>query len=419
LNKFDSLTIYSIYLRNHGEFNTFETLGKDLDRIRGMGFQAIWLLPIHPIGTRNKKGALGCPYAIADYGGINPEYGTLGDFRSFIHKAHEKGLKVIMDVVYNHTAYESKLYQEHPEFFLKDARGNPVTKEPEWEDVIDLDYSQQALWPLLIGYLKDWAAMGVDGFRCDVASLVPLDFWREAKKAVEAVKPGVLWLAESVHREFLEDLRARGFEGNEDAALYEVFDILYDYDIHPAFETFVKGETALKTYIEAIRNQDAIYPPGYVKLRFIENHDQPRFLAYGKTMKDKEKFTVLNYLLKGAVLFYAGQETDTQRTPSLFETDPIDLGHGVPSYILLVKKLNQLMAAGVFSGESIVYEVVQEKLLIVHDPEYRFLGAVNFGQTPLTHDFALGGDYCDVLGGRESGPLGNSTIVDYRIFIKK
>ncbi len=411
-------TIYSIYLRNHGECNTFNSLVRDLDRIRDLGFDALWLLPVHPIGQVNKKGPLGCPYAIADYGAINPEYGTKDDFAAFIRRAHEKGLKVIMDVVYNHTAHDADLYRRDPRFYLRDAAGNPVTKEPEWADVIDLDFSNRDLWPLLMGYLKSWVTLGVDGFRCDVASLVPMDFWRAAKAAVAEVKAGVLWLGESVHTEFLHALRQRGYEGADDATLFEVFDILYDYDIHPVFEDFVKGRASLRTYIDAVEDQDRLYPEGYVKLRFIENHDQPRFLAYGRTQKEKEKFTVMVYLLKGATLFYGGQETDTVKTPSLFEVDPVDFSREVPEYVALVKKLNGLMKEKALAGDERVYEVVGENLLIIRDPESLFVAAVNFGSGPLTHDFALGGSYRELTRGEAPGPLDRRTIEDYLIFTR-
>ena len=166
--------IYSVYLRAHSEEGTFLSLIPDLDRIRALGADILWLLPIHPIGEVGKKGSLGCPYANRDYRSVNPAYGTLEDFRRLVDEIHGRGMKCIIDVVYNHTSPDSVLYRTHPEFFYHGPDGKPGNKIGDWADVIDLDYSVPALWDYQIESLCFWAGI-VDGFRCDVASLVPLD----------------------------------------------------------------------------------------------------------------------------------------------------------------------------------------------------------------------------------------------------
>lgn len=394
-----NLSIYSIYLRNHGNFNTFQLLKQDLGRIQSMGFDSIWLMPIHPIGAKNRKGSLGCPYSIQDYEKINPEYGGLEDFEELVKSAHDLGLKVLIDVVYNHTSHDSILWQTHPEYFLQNGQGQGVCKEPKWSDVIDLDYSNLDLWPILIESLKKWSSLGVDGFRCDVASLVPVAFWKKAREAVATINPATIWLAESVHTEFLQVMKSKGYEAADDAHLYEVFDILYDYDIHHQFEAFVKNKLSLHDFIEAIKNQDVVYPDHYIKLRFIENHDQPRFASLRGRVEDKVTFTVMSYLLKGATLFYAGQETSDTNTPSLFDVDPIHLEAVMPSYVELITKLNRLVKDEVFRTRDIQYDVLDDDLLVIRYDEDALVAVLNFGDLPKDISLQLLGSYEEILSG--------------------
>ena len=138
--------IYSIYVRNHTEEGTFLSVIPDLDRIKALGTDIIWLMPIHPIGEKNKKGSLGCPYANRDYRTVNPCYGTIEDFRALVSAIQEKGMKCIIDVVYNHTAPDATLVKEHPEFYYKKPDGSFGNKTADWTDVIDLDYRNRDLW---------------------------------------------------------------------------------------------------------------------------------------------------------------------------------------------------------------------------------------------------------------------------------
>jgi len=164
-----SLVIYEIYVRNHGPNGNFADVEADLPRIRSMGVDVAWFMPIHPIGQVERKGSRGSPYSIADYREINPEYGTKADFKHLIETAHGLGLKVMIDVVYNHTAHDSTLVKQHPDWFHQDAEGHAVTTVPDWADVIDLRHPNTELSDYLIDCLKDWAEFGVDGFlRCGV-----------------------------------------------------------------------------------------------------------------------------------------------------------------------------------------------------------------------------------------------------------
>jgi glycosidase len=399
-HSYRSLVIYEVYPRNHGPNGNFADVEADLERIRGMGVDVLWFMPIHPIGAVARKGRLGSPYSIADYRGINPEYGTLDDFRRLVDKAHALGLKVMIDVVYNHTAHDSVLVREHPEWFHQDAQGRPFTTVPAWSDIIDLRHPHPGLQDYLIDCLVYWARQGVDGFRCDVASIVPLDFWLAARAAVEAVKPGVLWLAESVHASFVEARRAAGLAAWSDGEIYAAFDMTYVYDIHPIWQLAVRGEAPVARYLEMLRFQNAIYPANYIKLRCVENHDQMRIQALAPTPARAVAWTAFEAFNQGAFLIYAGQEAAAVHTPTLFDRDPVDW-NGYPLQPLLTRlahiKKDRAVREGTFTllaAEPVVQAVWYHpggSLLGVFD-----LSAAGPGDIRVT---APDGDYEDLLGG--------------------
>ena len=315
--------IYSVYVRNHTEEGTFLSVIPDLDRIRALGTDIIWFMPIHPIGVEGKKGSLGCPYANRDYRSVNPAYGTMADFRRLVDEIHARGMKVMIDVVYNHTSPDSVLFREHPEYFYRKSDGKPGNKIGDWSDVIDLDYANVELWNYQIETLCFWAGI-VDGFRCDVASFVPLMFWKWAREAVEKVHPGFIWLAETVHRTFGLRCRREGIYSMRDAEAFEAFDIEYEYDIREIFDAWLYGRAPLSHYLDLMNYQETTYPENYNKLRFLENHDQPRIASFITEEQDLVNYTAMLYFLKGTTMLYAGQEFENTHLPSLFEKDPID-----------------------------------------------------------------------------------------------
>lgn len=319
--------IYSVYVRSHTPEGTFRAVIPDLDRIRALGTDIVWFMPIHPIGEKGKKGSLGCPYANRDYRTVNPAYGTMEDFIALTDEIHKRGMRCMIDVVYNHTSPDSVLLGEHPEFFWRGEDGSVGNKIGDWSDVIDLDYRVPGLWDYQIETLTQWARI-VDGFRCDVASFVPVDFWKRAREAVERVRPGCIWLAETVHRSFGMLARRGGFYSARDTDMYEAFDIEYEYDIREAFDAYLRGEAPLSHWLDLMNFQEAAYPANYNKLRFLENHDQPRIASLVQGQSDLENYTAMLYFLKGTTLIYAGQEFADAVQPSLFERDVIDRGTG-------------------------------------------------------------------------------------------
>ena len=334
--------IYSIYVRNHSEEGTFAGVTKDLVRIQSMGVDIVWLMPVHPIGELHKKGSLGCPYSIRDYSTVNPEYGTLQDFHHLIAKVHQLGMKLMIDVVYNHTAHDSILVKEHPEFFHQSLDGKPITTVPDWSDVIDLKHPNPELTTYLIDSLKYWASIGVDGFRCDVASLVPVEFWQKAREELHKVHPDTIWLAESVHAGFVEYRRRLGLSAVSDSELYSAFDLTYDYDIWPMFQSVVKGETPVKRLLEMYRFQHAIYPGNFIKMHYVENHDQPRIQQTASDSSQALAWTAFEAFNDGAWLIYAGQEAGEDHTPSLFERDLVRWnGYPLQQYLTDLNKIKK------------------------------------------------------------------------------
>ena len=316
------MTIYQVFLRQYSNKQNFEGLIDDLERIKDLGVDIIYLLPIHPIGLKARKGTKGSPYAIKDYDDINLEYGDLEDFETLIKKAHKLGLKVMMDIVINHTSRDSKLTQEHPDWFYHDEKGHFANRVGDWSDITDLDYSNKAVWTYMTDMLMYWAKK-VDGFRCDVAPLIPLDFWIQARSNIETIKKDFIWLTESVQPGFIKYLRDKDYECYSDGEMYQAFDICYDYDIFEYMDLYLQDSSKLDFWIDAIKNQEMIYPSNYIKLRSFENHDQKRLRS---KVKDQSKFIqmlALEFFLKGTPLIYAGMEHQATHEPSLFEDDLI------------------------------------------------------------------------------------------------
>ena len=354
-----NMTLYSIFIRNFG--GTFAAVQQDLPRIRVLGVDAIWLMPIHPIGREKRKGSLGSPYAISDDRAVNPEFGTMADFVALCDAAHALGLKVLIDVVYHHTAPDSVLAKTHPEYFYRKPDGSFGNHVGEWTDIIDLDFSVLALWDELCDTLCFWAQY-VDGFRCDVAPLVPLAFWKRARDRVRAVRPDCIWLAESVEHEFIRYNRAQGLTALSDSELFEAFDVCYDYDVYGAFLAYAEGRGTLEAYVDALIRQESTFRADYVKLRCTENHDRLRTAFLFPDRTTRENWLCWTFFQKGMPMLYCGQEWAVDHTPTLFDPDPIKRD-GEPMHEALLKTLiamkkDPLFDDGVYTLEARPQDVI-------------------------------------------------------------
>ncbi len=336
------LVIYEIFVRNHSPGGRFAGVTADLPRIKGLGVDVVWLMPIHPVGQVKRKGTEGSPYAIADYRAINPRYGPEADFKELIETAHSLGLKVMLDLVYNHTSPDSVLARQQPDWFYQDRTGQPCPRVPDWWDVVDLVYDDPALFDYQIETMLRWVRLGVDGFRCDVAPLVPLAFWQQARAAVARLNPDFIWLAESVDPFFIRSMRRQGYLVHADAELYQAFDLTYDYDVKDEWLACLSREISPADYAEALARQEVIYPANYIKLRFLENHDWPRFAVQVPELNQLKCWTAFIAFLPGALLLYAGQEAAATHRPSLFDPDPIRWPEGEPVLTGFLSRLTEL-----------------------------------------------------------------------------
>lgn len=407
-----NLILYEIYVRNHGPNGTFDDVTRDLGRIKSLGVDVIWLMPIHPIGQKNKKGTLGCPYSVQDYRKINPEYGSLHDFKKLLEEAHQRDLKVMIDVVYNHTAHDSMLAIQHPEFFCQDNFGNAITNVPAWSDIIDLKHPNESLQEYLIDALCYWVEMGVDGFRCDVASIIPLSFWEAAKARVEEINPDVIWLAESIHTGWVIHRRKNGLRAHSDTELYRAFDLTYDYDIWPIWQAAVKGEVPVQRYLEMLEFQKGIYPPGFIKMRCVENHDNARIMAFAPNEISALAWTAFSIFNQGAFLIYAGQESGATHTPSLFEIDKIDWA----TYPLQdwLKRLIKIKKTDLFiQGDQQFLAASPAIQTIWSDQEVTMLGIFNVANTADPVPCQLSdGKYRDLITGKDHQVIDHLVHVD-------
>jgi len=330
--------IYEVFIRNYSNVGCFNDVYNDIERIKALGVDIIWFMPFYPVGKVERKGTHGSPYSIKNYEEISPEYGDKDSFRELIQKAHSHDLKIMIDIVFNHTSMDSDLLEKHPEWFLKDKNGDFTRKVGEWNDIYDLDYNNKELWDYLIDVLEMWVDLGVDGFRCDVAPLVPLEFWEKAREYLSQKKE-LVWLAESLDLNFLNSLRSKGYNVSCDAELHRVFDITYDYDGYDYLKDYFRGEKGLDYYLNQLFLQQTMLPVNSVKMRFLENHDNPR-ISYVLNGKNKIKnWSAFYSLLPGATLIYAGQELMLDKTPSLFEKDPVKWSRGDYEFMNYFKKI--------------------------------------------------------------------------------
>ena len=392
--------LYSIFVRNYSEEGTFEAVRKDLDRIKRLGVDIIWLMPIHPIGEKARKGTVGSPYAAKDYRAITPDFGTVEDLQRLVDDVHAHGMKCIIDVVYNHTAPDSVLSKEHPEWFYHKPDGSFGNRVGDWYDIIDLDYNNKELWDYQIETLKMWAKI-VDGFRCDAATLIPMEFWQRARREVEQVRPGCIWVCETVEPEFTVLLRSKGMVGHSDSEAFQVFDMSYDYDIYGIFRDYLEGKLPLSAYAEAVNRQEQIYPANYVKLRFLENHDRPRAAHHIPDSKALRNWTAFLYFQKGMTMIFNGQEVSAPHLPRLFEKDPVDWQAGADISPML-RKLYTIKQDPIFTDSTYrVQALPRDVLLATHEKDDKKLVGIFCvqGTSSLVHVGLPDGTYENLLGG--------------------
>ncbi len=308
--------IYEVNIRQFTPEGTISAFEKHLPRLHKMGVKILWVMPVQPIGVKERKGTMGSYYSIRDYKSVNPEFGTQADFNRMVKTAHKLGMKVILDWVANHTAWDNVWAVSHPEWYKRNAKGALTSYEFDngreieyWTDVIGLDYRQPALWDAMIDAMKYWVKTAdIDGFRCDVASLVPTPFWLRARAELDAIKP-MFMLAES-----------------NDPAIHAAFDMTYDWKLFDTFADIAQGKAdarALDTWLQTGQNG---FPDDAYRMNFTSNHDVNSW-RWSDTELYSEKFrafAVLAAMLPGMPLIYGGQEAGLDKRIAFFEKDAVD-----------------------------------------------------------------------------------------------
>lgn len=298
--------IYEVYLRSFSQDGKFQDLEARLQELKNLGVSCIWLMPIQPIGELKRKGSLGSPYSVKDYYAVNREHGTKDTFKNLVQSAHQLGMQVIIDWVANHTAWDNPMITSHPDWFQKNKEGEIASPHPHWSDVAGLNYQNAELRKYMKDVLIYWVKeFDIDGFRCDVADMLPIDFWEDARRELAKLKPNLLMLA----------------EGDRPEDHLAAFDLTYAWNLYDALVEIVKGKADATLIERKLKVEQYKYPQGSLHLRFTENHDKPRAAeVFGPA---HFAAIALIFTLDGVPLIYNGQEIGETHEPSLFEKEPI------------------------------------------------------------------------------------------------
>lgn len=304
-------TIYQLNTRQFTPQGTLKAAQGQLPRLKALGVEIIWLMPINPIGQKNRKGSLGSPYSVADYRAVNPELGTLADLKSFTAAAHKLGLKVVIDWVANHSAWDNWLVAKHPDWYARDWNGNfRPTPWWDWSDIIEFDYSQPGLKQYMADSLLFWIREAdIDGYRADVACYVPEDFWADIRARADALKPGLWWLAECESR----DIHARAFDAS------------YGWQWGETMARIANGTADVNGLRIFYAENERKWPTAAQRMVFTSNHDKnswegTEFERFGPALTNA---LVLSFVSEGIPLVYNGQEAGNDRRLAFFERDPI------------------------------------------------------------------------------------------------
>lgn len=375
--------VYSLYLRNFTPNGDFHGATEKLEHLQKLGVNIVWLLPIHPIGKEKRKGTIGSPYSIKDYYAINPAYGNKTDFKQFVKRAHELGLKVILDIVANHTSWDNGLINR-ADFYKRDASNKIIPPIADWHDVAALDYNQEKVRTYMTDVMKYWLKeYDLDGFRLDAAEMVPVDFWEEARSELHTIKPDIFLLGESDHPE----------------ALVDAFDADYAWRFESAVEEImINGAPATDTLKTALAYEQENYPKGSLHLRFIDNHDKKRALIrYGE--KGSLAAAALVFTFNGIPLIYNGMElgdTSESMAPALFEKVPIFWKSQLirPEFFNFYQKLIALRQdhSALQDGETVWVENSDQNRIVTflrkNDEENLFV-AINLSNQPFKGEVSL------------------------------
>jgi alpha-amylase len=379
-----SAVIYEVNVRQYTPEGTFAAFQRHLPRLDSLGVDILWLMPVQPIGVKNRKGGLGSYYAIADYTAVNPEHGTEADFRRMVDEAHRLGMRVILDWVANHTAHDHPWITEHPTWHDRAPDGRVLNardnegRETDWTDVAELNYASADMRRAMIGEMRWWIdRMDIDGFRADVAGGVPMDFWRDAHAALTAAKPGLFLLAEA-----------------EDPRMHAAFHMTYGWELHHLLNDVARGEKSTAELDRYFAEDARRYGPGAYRMYFTSNHDENSWQGteFERMGANHAPAFVLSATARGSMpLLYTGQEVSMNKRLRFFEKDTVDWSGPslAPFYASMfeLKERNPALWNGPWGGDQAtlrtgggdrVYAFTRTK------GDNTVLVAVNFGDEPVS-----------------------------------
>jgi glycosidase len=302
--------VYEVNVRQFTPEGTFAALAGHLPRLKELGVDILWFMPINPIGIKNRKEPLGSYYSVKDYLNVNPEFGKLEDFKALVAKAHEMGFHVIMDWVPNHSSWDNKLTVEHPEWYVKDSAGKFIPPIGfDWTDVIQFDWSKTALQDYMAEALKFWVNIGVDGFRVDHPHLTPPEFWERARNEMNKIRP-VFLVAEN---EDQYDFMKRGF------------DMSYAWELHHLTNRIAQGKDSVNALGKYYRKEKSVFPPNVYRMVFLDNHDENSWngTINSRMGEAQNPFAVFIFTTYGVPLLYNGQEVCLSKSLRFFQRDTI------------------------------------------------------------------------------------------------
>ena len=376
--------IYEVNVRQFTPEGTLAALLPHLPRLKALGVDILWLMPVQPIGQKNRKGTLGSYYAVSDYTAINPEFGTEADFKSVVRAAHDQGMKVLLDWVPNHTAFDHPWITQHKDYYVTRSDGTIVNArdneghDTDWTDVAELNYDNPEMRRAMIAAMKWWLdTTGIDGFRCDVAGGVPTDFWMDARRALRASRPDLFLLAEA-----------------EDPRLHAAFDMTYGWELHHVLNEIAQGKrptTALDGYFA---RQDSLFGRGAYRMYFTSNHDEnswngSEFERMGAN--HLPAFVLAATVRNSMPLLYSGQEVSMKKRLRFFEKDTVDWSGTslAPFYrsVFELKHRQPALANGAWGGAQAKLQASggdRVYLFTRSTADNTVLTAVNFGDAPAT-----------------------------------
>ena len=412
-------TIYEVNIRQYTPEGTFKAFEKHLPRLKNMGIDIIWLMPIHPIGEVNRKGSLGSYYSVKDFLGINPEFGNMQDFKHLVNEIHKLGMYVIIDWVGNHSAWDNPLAKQHPDWYTKNNEGNfQPTPWYDWDDVIDFDYENPAFRKYMTNALKFWVKeANIDGYRADVAGFIPVDFWENARKELDQIKP-VFMLAEWESRDLYK----------------KSFDMTYSWTLFEKLKDATTQNKGIGGLVEYLAHDVGSLPRNAYRMVFTDNHDMNSW--NGTPQKNFGNGLELSMAFCGVVngmpLVYSGQEAGLNRSLKFFDKDLIDFTdlkyERFFKTLFDLKHKNQALWNGKYGGEMIrIVNDKQDKIVSFYREKNgdAVLSLFNFSNEEITVTLEtkyIQGTYKELFSKEKVEPKDKYTVTlkpwGYKVLVK-